>query len=150
MLNFFKNLGGHVSNFFGKIKDKAISTFHDLKNKIKERGTTLLTGTHYVGPFNDLSDEYVRTHPPTDKIDEGGFTVRKTGKSFLWKKSHTFGTSDSSPADMAHHTFLCHTMSFCPTIEGFDPRFATKIICKPLSVCWYFFFRASRRSVFEI
>jgi hypothetical protein len=25
-----------------------------------------------VGPFNDLSDEYVRTHPPTDKVDEGG------------------------------------------------------------------------------
>ena len=88
MLNFFKNLGGHVSNFFGKIKDKAVSTFHDLKNKIKERGTTLLTGTHYVGPFNDLSDEYVRTHPPTDKIDEGAYQHDKD-------YSHIAGLRDS-------------------------------------------------------
>jgi len=72
MLNFLKNLHSSASNFFGKIKEKAISAFHDLKNKIKERGATLLTGTHYVGPFNALSDEYVRTHPPTDKVDEGG------------------------------------------------------------------------------
>ena len=26
----------------------------------------------YVGPWNKLDDEYIRKHPPTDKIDEGG------------------------------------------------------------------------------
>jgi hypothetical protein len=25
-----------------------------------------------VGPWNKLDDEYIRKHPPTDKIDEGG------------------------------------------------------------------------------
>lgn len=45
-----------------------------LKNKykeIKDKGAAFLTGTNYVGPFNRLDDEYIRTHPPTDKIDEG-------------------------------------------------------------------------------
>jgi hypothetical protein len=72
MLNFFNNLYDKATNFFGSVKDKAVKAFHDIKDKIKERGTTLLTGTHYVGPFNSLSDEYIRTHPPTDKVDEGG------------------------------------------------------------------------------
>lgn len=45
-----------------------------LKNKykeIKDKGAAFLTGTNYVGPFNRLDEEYIRTHPPTDKIDEG-------------------------------------------------------------------------------
>lgn len=40
-------------------------------NEIKDKGAAYLTGTNYVGPFNRLDDEYIRTHPPTDKIDEG-------------------------------------------------------------------------------
>ena len=36
-----------------------------------DRGTAVLTGTNYVGPFNRLDDEYIRTHPPKDVIDEG-------------------------------------------------------------------------------
>ena len=43
----------------------------NLWNTVKQRGTTLLTGTHYVGPFNALSPEYIAAHPPTDRVDEG-------------------------------------------------------------------------------
>ena len=71
-MGFFSNIYDRASDIFGKLKDKAVQTFHNIKNTIYERGTTLLTGTHYVGPFNALDDEYIRTHPPTDKIDEGG------------------------------------------------------------------------------
>ena len=48
--------------------------FDDIKNKykeIKDKGAAYLTGTNYVGPFNRLDEEYLRTNPPTDKIDEG-------------------------------------------------------------------------------
>jgi hypothetical protein len=38
---------------------------------IKDRGAAVLTGTNYVGPFNRLDEEYLRTNPPMDKIDEG-------------------------------------------------------------------------------
>ena len=45
------------------------------KNRLTElwnRGSTLLTGGHYLGPFNSLDEEYRRTHPPVDKADEAG------------------------------------------------------------------------------
>lgn len=48
--------------------------FDDVKNKykeIKDKGAAYLTGTNYVGPFNRLDEEYLRTNPPTDLIDEG-------------------------------------------------------------------------------
>jgi hypothetical protein len=48
--------------------------FDPLKNlykDIKDRGAAVLTGTNYVGPFNRLDEEYLRTNPPMDKIDEG-------------------------------------------------------------------------------
>jgi hypothetical protein len=48
--------------------------FDDIKNKykeIKDKGAAYLTGTNYVGPFNRLDEEYLRTNPPTDLIDEG-------------------------------------------------------------------------------
>jgi hypothetical protein len=38
---------------------------------IKDKGMAVLTRTNYVGPFNRLDDEYIRTHPPVDIIDEG-------------------------------------------------------------------------------
>jgi len=87
-MGFFSNIYDKASEFFGQLKDSAISTFHHIKNTIKDRGTTLLTGTHYVGPFNSLSDEYIRTHPPTDKIDEGGLQHDKD-------YSHIAGLRDS-------------------------------------------------------
>jgi hypothetical protein len=45
------------------------------KNRLSElynRGSTLLTGGHYLGPWNSLTEEYRRTHPPVDKADEAG------------------------------------------------------------------------------
>ena len=52
---------------YEKVKSKA----KDLYKEAKSRGSTLLTGTNYVGPFNALDEEYIRTHPPTDIIDQG-------------------------------------------------------------------------------
>jgi hypothetical protein len=43
------------------------------KNRLSElynRGSTLLTASHFLGPFNSLTEEYIRTHPPVDKADE--------------------------------------------------------------------------------
>ena len=42
-----------------------------LYKDVKDRGAAVLTGTNYVGPFNRLDEEYLRTNPPMDKIDEG-------------------------------------------------------------------------------
>lgn len=53
-----KNL---ASNVWNKVK----STASELYN----RGSTLLTGGHYLGPYNSLDPEYIRTHPPTDESD---------------------------------------------------------------------------------
>ena len=57
---------------------KGAGLWEDFKNKLsegydelKKRGSTVLTGTNYVGPFNALDAEYVKSHPPTDIIDEG-------------------------------------------------------------------------------
>jgi hypothetical protein len=87
-MGFFSSIYDKASEIFGQLKDSAVSTFHNIKNTIKDRGTTLLTGTHYVGPFNSLSDEYIRTHPPTDKIDEGALQHDKD-------YSHIAGLRDS-------------------------------------------------------
>lgn len=45
------------------------------KNRLSEmynRGATLLTTGHYLGPWNSLTDEYIRTHPPVDEADRAG------------------------------------------------------------------------------
>ena len=47
------------------------STLGKIYKDIKDRGAAVLTGTNYVGPFNRLDEEYLRTNPPMDKIDEG-------------------------------------------------------------------------------
>lgn len=36
---------------------------------VKNRGSTFLTGSHYVGPFNRTDSEYIRTHPPVSASD---------------------------------------------------------------------------------
>jgi hypothetical protein len=56
-----------LSNLWNKAKSFLSNTW----NVIKNRGSTLLTGSHYIGPFNALSDEYIRTHPPKDLVDAG-------------------------------------------------------------------------------
>lgn len=45
------------------------------KNRLTElynRGSTLLTGGHYLGPFNSLTPEYIASHPPVDEADRAG------------------------------------------------------------------------------
>jgi hypothetical protein len=55
----------------GGFVDDAMNKFNDIKNEFKDKGAAVLTGTNYVGPFNRLDDEYLKSHPPTDVIDEG-------------------------------------------------------------------------------
>lgn len=59
-----KGFLGNALNAIGDTVDKA-------KREWKDKGMAVLTGTNYTGAWNRLDDEYLRTHPPTDKIDEG-------------------------------------------------------------------------------
>ena len=59
-MGFFKNLWHGIKN-----------TVHNAWNEVKQRGTTLFTNSHYIGPYNALSPEYIRTHPPKDPVDAG-------------------------------------------------------------------------------
>lgn len=66
------------SGFFDWVSDKATDAYNyvkqkvsDVKQEIADKGSAVLTRTNYVGPFNRLDDEYLRTHPPVDIIDEG-------------------------------------------------------------------------------
>ena len=56
---------GFLSDLWGKAKHHISNVWHE----VKQRGATLLTGTHYVGPWNALSPEYMASHPPKDKVD---------------------------------------------------------------------------------
>lgn len=63
---------------FGAIKKRVKGAFKDLStavtNKVKElkdRGTTLLTGGNYCGPFNSLDPDYLAKNPPVNNIDKG-------------------------------------------------------------------------------
>jgi len=55
----------------GNLWNAAKSTLSNVWNQVKNRGTTWITGTKYVGPYNSLTDEYIRNNPPIDKVDEG-------------------------------------------------------------------------------
>ena len=86
---FFDNLRLGVGDKIVPVRDRAYTyedrypnqkklagfgVIDDIKskyNEIKDKGAAYLTGTNYVGPFNRLDEEYIRTHPPTDLIDEG-------------------------------------------------------------------------------
>ena len=57
--------------FFSHLWNGAKNLVSNAWNEIKQRGTTLFTNSHYIGPFNALSPEYVRTHPPKDPVDAG-------------------------------------------------------------------------------
>jgi len=56
-----------ASNAYDYVKQK----YQDVKKEIADKGSAVLTRTNYVGPWNRLDDEYLRTHPPVDIIDEG-------------------------------------------------------------------------------
>jgi len=47
------------------LKDKAERAWKEFN----DRGSTLLTNTNYVGPFNSLTPEYIQSHPPKNQVD---------------------------------------------------------------------------------
>lgn len=55
----------------GNLWNAAKRTLSNVWNEVKDRGSTILTGTHFTGPYNKLTPEYIASHPPTDKVDEG-------------------------------------------------------------------------------
>lgn len=57
--------------FLGDMWNAASNKVGELQKEFSDKGAAILTGTNYVGPWNRLDDEYLRTHPPTDIIDEG-------------------------------------------------------------------------------
>ena len=66
------------SGIFDWVSEKANDAYNyvkqkvsDVKKEIADKGSAVLTRTNYVGPWNRLDDEYLRTHPPVDIIDEG-------------------------------------------------------------------------------
>lgn len=64
------NLEGYGS-FLGDVWNTVGDKVDKAKREWKDKGMAVLTGTNYTGAWNRLDDEYLRTHPPTDKIDEG-------------------------------------------------------------------------------
>jgi len=85
-MGLFDWIAEKAGNIYGKVKEKV----SDIYNTVKDRGMTLLTGTHYVGAFNRLDPEYLISHPPTDNVDKAALahdfdysriaTARDTGK----------------------------------------------------------------------
>lgn len=67
-MGFFSNLWEGAKNLASNVWNKVKSTASELYN----RGSTILTGGHYLGPFNSLDPEYIRTHPPVDEADRAG------------------------------------------------------------------------------
>lgn len=72
----YKRLTG--AGFLDWISDKATDAYNYAKQKVEDvqkefqtKGAAVLTRTNYVGPWNRLDDEYLRTNPPVDIIDEG-------------------------------------------------------------------------------
>ena len=55
----------------GNLWNSAKRSLSNVWNELKDRGSTILTGTHYTGPYNKLTPEYIASHPPTDRVDEG-------------------------------------------------------------------------------
>jgi hypothetical protein len=63
-MGFFDSIKNFASNVYNKAKGIA--------SELYNRGSTLITGGHYLGPWNSLDPEYIRTHPPVDEADRGG------------------------------------------------------------------------------
>lgn len=63
-MGFFDFIKNTVGNVWNKVKNVA--------SELYNRGSTIFTGGHYLGPFNSLDPEYIRTHPPVDRADEAG------------------------------------------------------------------------------
>ena len=53
--------------FFSNLFQSGKNLLNNVWNHVRHR----LTNSHYIGPFNPLSPEYIRTHPPKDLVDTG-------------------------------------------------------------------------------
>ena len=85
IFDYFKKGVERVKDLASTAVQKGKELVEKARKKVKDRGTTLLTGTHYSGPFNRTDEEYQRLHPPTDQIDRGALehdlTYEKIAKS---------------------------------------------------------------------
>jgi hypothetical protein len=85
IFDYFKKGVERVKDLASTAVEKGKELVEKARKKVKDRGTTLLTGTHYSGPFNRTDEEYQRLHPPTDQIDRGALehdlTYEKIAKS---------------------------------------------------------------------
>ena len=91
MRALYVHLPQEGGGFFGDVWNAVGDKVDMIKRDWKDRGMATLTGTNYTGAFNRLDDEYLRTHPPTDIIDEGALAhdleysrlakLRKEGKT---------------------------------------------------------------------
>jgi hypothetical protein len=61
----WKTRGFEQAGLGADLKDAATNAWNEFRN----RGSTLLTGTNYVGPFNALTPEYIQSHPPKNEVD---------------------------------------------------------------------------------
>jgi hypothetical protein len=74
--------GGLVDDdWFDNLKDtlsdlgaKGLGLIDKVKKEIDDRGAAVLTNTNYVGPKNRIDEEFQRTHPPKNIIDQTGLT----------------------------------------------------------------------------
>ena len=113
---------GFFSNLFSGIK----STISNAWDTLKQRGTTIFTNSHYIGPYNALSPEYIRTHPPKDPVDAGALhhdldysriaQARDSGKISQKEANHMIRESDNrflhNTATHAHHNPLGATLGY--------------------------------------
>ncbi len=75
-------LGGLIDDdWFDNLKDtlsdlgaKGLGLIDKVKKEIDDRGAAVLTNTNYVGPKNRIDEEFQRTHPPKNIIDQTGLT----------------------------------------------------------------------------
>lgn len=54
-----------LNNLWSKASDFLSGVF----NTVKDRGSTLLTGSNYIGPWNRVDAEYRRKNPPVSSSD---------------------------------------------------------------------------------
>jgi hypothetical protein len=74
-------IGDWVDTIKNKLKNvgaKGLELVDKIGKELKDRGTTVLTGTNYSGPGNSISPEYIASHPPKNIIDEGALEHDQT------------------------------------------------------------------------
>lgn len=56
--------------FLSEIWNSARDFVSNVYSTVKDRGSTLLTGSNYIGPWNRVDDEYRRKNPPVSDSDK--------------------------------------------------------------------------------